>query len=269
MVSMPAPEKSGLCLLVATLLLLAGCAASGDRRHAVMQRSQSVSAQTEATEAAHRRARQVSRVLADAAMALDAGDLVKAESLVQRAIALDRSQPDGYTTLAVILQLQGRQEQAGQAYAQALALAPTRGELLNNQAAWLCGQGHAAEALVLLDRAVADPDYHPLSALANAGACALRSGQYARAERDLRQALELQPAHPEALAAMAQLQLQRGNAMAARAFYQRRLAAAPADVSVLQLAAEVEQALGDRAAAEHHKQQLRVLQGHGAAAPEG
>lgn len=269
MVSMPAPEARVTVMLVATMLLLAGCVASADRRQVSPQHAQSVSAQTDATEATHRRARQVARALSDVAMALDSGDLAAAESQVRRAIALDRKHPDSYTALAVIMQLQGRSEQAGEAYAQALALDTARGELLNNQAAWLCGQGHAAEALVLLDRAVADPDYHPLSALANAGACALRSGQFVRAERDLRQALELQPDHPQALAAMAQLQLQRGNAMAARAFYQRRMAAAPADASVLQLAAEVEQALGDRAAAEHHKQQLRVMQGQGAAAPEG
>ena len=55
---------------------------------------------------------------------------------------------------------------------------------------------------------------------------------------------------------MAHLQLERGDAMAARAFYQRRLAAAPADASVLKLAIQVEEQLGDKAAAEHHKLRL-------------
>jgi type IV pilus assembly protein PilF len=265
---MPAPEWCGFSLLAAMLLLLSGCTTSADRQPRP-DYSQSVAAQTDATEAAHKRARQRSRLLSDVGMALDAGDLSKAEGLARRAIGMDSSKPDGYTTLAVILELQGRADVAGQAYRQALALAPAQGDLLNNYGAWLCGQGHPADALVLLDRAMADPDYQPLAALANAGTCALRSGQLERAGRDLRSALTLAPEHPQALVAMSRLQLQRGNAMAARAFYQRRLHAASADASVLQLAAEVEEALGDMAAAEHHKQQLRMLQGHSAAAPEG
>lgn len=264
---MPAPEWGGISLLAA-LLLLTGCTTTADRPSRP-EHSQSVAAQTEATEAAHRRARQRSRLLSDVGMALDAGDLAKAETLTRRAIAMEDGKPDGHTTLAVILELQGRAEQAGQAYRQALSLSPAQGELLNNYGAWLCGQGHAAEAMVLFDRALADPDYPPLAALANAGTCAMRSGQLERAQRELRAALALAPQHAQALAAMARLQLQRGDAMAARAFYQRRLAAASADASVLQLAAEVEEALGDRAAAEHHKQQLRLLQGDSAAAPEG
>ena len=160
---------------------------------------------------------------------------------------------------------QGQQELAGRMYQQALSLSPRRGDLLNNYGAWLCGQGESAEALVLFDRALLDPQAPLPDLTANIGICAQKSGQWQRAEQALRQALAYDPDHPAVLLAMAHLQLEHGDAMAARAFYQRRLAAAPADVSVLKLAIQVEEQLGDKAAAEHHKlpleQARRVDQG--------
>ena len=79
-------------------------------------------------------------------------------------------------------------------YAKAAELAPAKGNVLNNYGAWLCGNGRAVEALAWFDRALADPSYtSPASALANAGACALSLGQTARADRDLRAALDARP----------------------------------------------------------------------------
>ena len=193
--------------------------------------------------------------------ALANDQLERALRLARRAVASDRQDPDALTMLAAVQSRLGEDEQAGRSYRQALALAPRRGGLLNNYGAWLCGQGQSAEALVLLDRALQDPAAPLVDVHVNAGICAQRSGQWARAELELRQALDYLPAHPGALQAMAQLQLERGNAMAARAFYQRRLAAAPADPSVLQLAVKVEEQLGDKAAAEHHKLRLEQVRG--------
>ena len=61
----------------------------------------------------------------------------------------------------------------------------------------------------------------------------------------------------EALEAMARNEVQQGRYFEARAFYQRRLAAAPATVSVLQLAIQIEERLGDRTAAGRFQQRLR------------
>lgn len=205
--------------------------------------------------------REWSRRFLQASRAYANGQWDEAERLAKRAVAFDRDQPDGLTLLAAVYAAQGRDELAGQTYQAALALSPRSGGLLNNYGAWLCGQGHSAEALVLFDRALQDPAAPLVDVHVNAGICAQRSGQWARAEVELRQALDYLPAHPGALQAMAQLQLERGNAMAARAFYQRRLAAAPADPSVLQLAVRVEEQLGDKAAAEHHKLRLEQVRG--------
>jgi len=122
----------------------------------------------------------------------------------------------------------------------------------------LCQHGHSAESLVWFDRALTAPDYAtPAAALANAGGCALDAGQLERAERDLRASLSHVPGNPVALEAMAQLSFRRGQFMEARAFAERRIAAAPATRSVLQLASEIEARLGDQAASDRYLQRIR------------
>ena len=130
---------------------------------------------------------------------------------------------------------------------------------MNNYGAWLCTNGSPAEALVWFDRALKDPRYPtPASALANAGGCALKVGQYQRAERDLRSALALDPSNSYALASMAESEYHAGRYFEARAFTERRFAAAFSIQAVLLLAAEIEERLGDRAAASRYVQRLRA-----------
>jgi len=188
---------------------------------------------------------------------LRTGQLDDAQTHANAAIKADPASADAYTVLAMIQEQRGSEAQAGPLYAKAMSLAPTRGVVLNNYGAWLCGNGQAAASLALFDRAIADPAYPtPASALANAGSCALTAGQGARASRDLGQALELDPANPVALEAMAQSEFTAGHYMEARAFVERRLAAAPASVKMLQLASQIEQKLGDTAAAARYVQRI-------------
>jgi type IV pilus assembly protein PilF len=65
------------------------------------------------------------------------------------------------------------------------------------------------------------------------------------------------PGNPVALEAMAQLSFRQGRYMEARAFAERRIAAAPATRSVLQLASQIEARLGDRAASDRYLQRIR------------
>lgn len=186
------------------------------------------------------------------------GELDAAIDYLRSAQKLDPDNPASHTLLAVIEGRRGNAAAAGEAYRRAAQLAPGQGEVLNNYGAWLCANGHPAEALVWFDRALADPDYlQRADALGNAGGCALDAGQNERAERDLRQALALQPDNPYALESMARNEYRKQRYFEARAFYQRRLAAAPATASVLQLAADIEQRLGDAKAASRYQQRLR------------
>jgi type IV pilus assembly protein PilF len=188
---------------------------------------------------------------------LEAGRIDEAAAHAAAAVKADPRSVGGYTLLAMIEGQRGNTAQAGKHYAKAAELAPGQGAALNNYGAWLCGNGRPAESLALFDRALADQSYAtPAAALANAGSCALDAGQDARAARDLDRALQLDPTSAVALAAMALSQYRAGHYLEARAFSERRLAVAPASVKVLQLASQIEQKLGDSAAAARYVQRI-------------
>lgn len=206
-----------------------------------------------------KRATEVRGHLALATNALRRGLLDEAASEARAALEIDETSANANTLLAVVEDRRGNNERAGGYYARAAELAPQQGTALNNYGAWLCGAGRAAESLAWFERALADPLYDQrASALANAGSCALKAGQTANVERNLREALSLDPVDATALEALARYQYQVGNYMDARAFSERRLAAAPATPAVLLLASQIEEKLGDRAAAARYVQRLRA-----------
>ena len=187
------------------------------------------------------------------------GDYPSAQSEARQALKLDPTSVDANTLIAVAKERSGDMKGAGTYYQRAVDLAPSRGGPLNNYGTWLCTSGQPAESLAWFDRALADPAYAtPSAALANAGSCADQAGQDARAERDLRRAIQLDPNNAVALSALAERELRAGNAFEARAFSERRLAAAPADARSLLLASQIEEKLGDRTAAAKYVQRLRA-----------
>ncbi|SNT83989.1 type IV pilus biogenesis/stability protein PilW [Stenotrophomonas sp. CC120222-04] len=197
-------------------------------------------------------------LLALAARDMQVGNLDAAERKAREALKLAPESPDALVLLAGIDERRGRTQQAGESFRRAAEQAPQRGDILNNYGAWLCQQGRPAESLVWFDRALQAPGYATAAeAQANAGGCALDAGQFERAERDLRAALATLPGNPVALEAMAQLSFRQGRYMEARAFAERRIAAAPATRSVLQLASQIEARLGDRAASDRYIQRIR------------
>ena len=189
--------------------------------------------------------------------ALTAGELEVATGHARDALRIDPKSADALTLLALVAARGGRSAEAGEYYRRAAEAAPDNGLFLNNYGAWLCGNARAAEAMVYFDRAIADRRYARVAdAVANAGACADAAGQPGRVERDLRVALDLDPTNAVALSAMAEYQYRNGRYLEARAFSERRLAAAPATAGALLLASQIEERLGDRAAAERYRQRL-------------
>lgn len=191
--------------------------------------------------------------------ALRQGQTDEAAEEARKALRIDDKDALAHTLMALVLDRQGRAADAGGHYARAAELAPASGAALNNYGSWMCLNGRAAESLLWFDRALADRSYaSPASALANAGACAEEGGQPERAERDLRAALQLDPVNAVALDALARHLYRRGEFFEARAFSQRRLEAGPATPATLLLASQIEDKLGDKAAAARYVQRLRT-----------
>lgn len=190
---------------------------------------------------------------------LAAGRNEEAAEEARAALEIDDGSDVAHMVFAVASERLGRDGEAGRHFARAAEISPGSGAMLNNYGAWLCRNGREAESLAWFDRALADRTYAtPASALANAGACAERGGQPGRVERDLRAALQLDPDNAVALGELAEYQYRQGAYFEARAFSQRRLDAAPVTPAALLLASQIEEKLGDKAAAARYVQRLRT-----------
>lgn len=190
---------------------------------------------------------------------LSTGETAKAREEAAKAVKLDPRSADAHTLMALALDRLGKADQAGGHYRKATELAPTQGGVANNYGTWLCANKRETEALGWFERALNTPGYAtPAMALANLGACSLQAGKRPQGETYLRQAIELDPANPVALGALAEVEFAAGRYMSARAFSERRLAAAPAEAKVLLLASQIEEKLGDAAAAARYVRRLRA-----------
>ncbi|MDQ3286646.1 MAG: type IV pilus biogenesis/stability protein PilW [Pseudomonadota bacterium] len=188
-----------------------------------------------------------------------AGDLAAAEDAARKAVKLAPDSARAHTLLGLLKDRRGDAADAGKHYFRAAELAPMEGGVLNNYGTWLCAQGRHLESLDWFGKALADRTYDtPAVALANAGACAHRAGRGEDADQYLAASIEIDPTNPLALGVLAEREYLSGNAFRARAFSQRRLAAAPADAASLILASQIEEKLGDKRAAAGYVQQLRA-----------
>lgn len=186
------------------------------------------------------------------------GELQIAIEKLERAIELDPAHVPAHVTLALAHERLGRTSRARRHYERAVELAPEDGGTLNSYAAFLCRQGEYRRAEEHFERAIDDPFYDAPEVIhANAGACALRSGELASAESHLREALEHDASYPDALYHLARLYLERDEAFRARAFLQRyESSAGDSDPEVLSLGYRIERQLGNRQQAARYMQRL-------------
>ncbi len=176
---------------------------------------------------------------------------------LQRATKLDPDSADAYTMLGLLYERINRPEQADAAYAKSIKLASDKGAVLNNYGAWLCRSGRYTEADPWFRKAVADPFYKtPAAALANASECAIKAGKPELAEGYDRQLLAIDPANAAALQDMTSILFARGDYLHARAFSERLLAAGQVVPESLDMAATIEDKLGDAEAARKYRNRI-------------
>lgn len=176
---------------------------------------------------------------------------------LQKAIKAEPSSPDAYTVLGVLNEQINRPEQAEAAYEKAVKLAPDKGDVLNNYGAWLCRSGHLVEADAQFRKALSDPFYKtPAAALGNAAVCALKAGKPEMAEAYDRQILATDPANPDAVSTMAEISFRRADYLRARGFIERFFATGKSSPSALDLAARIEDRLGNQDGARAYRNRL-------------
>ncbi len=177
---------------------------------------------------------------------------------LQRALELDPRLVDAHSTIAIAYDQLGRAAEAEPHYRRATALAPTNAGAANSYAVFLCRQGRWNDAEGYFRRAANNPQYQtPEAALANAGLCARNAGEVEKAEEYFREALDRNPAYPDALSSLADLSYRRENYLQARAFLQRYFDAQQPNASLLWICFNVERELENAAGAERCANQLR------------
>lgn len=206
-----------------------------------------------------RRRSEARHLVSRAGQAYREGDYRAAADHARAALKADPAHGAAHTVLGLVASASGDEQVAGGHYAKAAELDVDNGVALNNYGAWLCGNGRAQEALGWFERALGAPGYpEPEAALANLAGCALKAGRIDLVEPAARAALEIAPDSVVALQAMSEYNFNVGRHFEARAFSQRRLAAAPATPDALRLASQIEEKLGDTVAATRYVQRLKT-----------
>ncbi|HKY88126.1 MAG TPA: type IV pilus biogenesis/stability protein PilW [Pseudorhodoplanes sp.] len=190
---------------------------------------------------------------------MDKGEFETAHEKLERAIQLDPKSVDAQTLMAVLYERIDRPKLAEKHYQRAVELDPTDGSTNNNFGAYLCRLGRYDQADTYFQRALDDPFYKtPGAAFSNAGLCAAQAGNVEKSEAYFRRSLEANPKDTVALFEMAQSSFRKSDFMRARAFIQRYEASSQPDASALDLAARIEERLGDKAAAAKYRERLKT-----------
>lgn len=174
-------------------------------------------------------------------------DLAQAQRALERAIQFDPRLALAHLGMASLRERQGSIDDAIDHYRKAIALEPENPYVQTNLGDLLCRQGEVAEGQALLERASRNPSYAQRHvALLSSGRCDLQTGSVERAERKMREALQIQPQYPDALYEMARLTYLDGRPFQTRAFLSRLNALGVVVPGSLLLCYKAETQLGNR-----------------------
>jgi type IV pilus assembly protein PilF len=189
---------------------------------------------------------------------LKAGQTETALRKVHKALEEDPDNAQAHSVIALIYQRLGQDQLAQKHFGKAISLQPKDPYVLNAYASFLCDRRKFSEADTQYQKALANPLYPtPWVAMTNRGTCAKRGGNSSKAESHFRQALNANPSFGPALAAMAELDYDRGDFKSARTHLDRYFKVSQPTPQVLLLAVRVERKLGSRKRARTYAQMLR------------
>lgn len=152
-----------------------------------------------------------------------------------------------YSVFGLVYQRLGDTDQAEQNFRRSLELDKTSPENLNNYGQFLCQQGRADKAEKLFLKAARDPLYRtPEIALTNAGLCARRNNDVAKATGYFNEALAANPEAGAALLALSDIEFGNENFVEAHKLLARYLKVASHNPRSLWLGIRIADKLGDK-----------------------
>ena len=146
-------------------------------------------------------------------MQVQQGDLNQAQSMIQRALAIDPNHVDANNIAGLIYGKSNQAEVAVQLFEKALSIAPNDASTLNNYGSFLCDYGRIKDAERKFLKAGSHPsNTNPEIAYTNAGLCALRQPDLEQAADYFKTALDFKQNNSVALYQLAKINLakQRG-----------------------------------------------------------
>jgi type IV pilus assembly protein PilF len=186
-----------------------------------------------------------------------AGNYELARDRLLRALEFNPRLAIAHSTLALTYEQLDVPRLAAEHYGLAVRYEPRNDAVRNTYAVFLCRQGDFDEAQKQFERIARNAENDdPEIALTNAGVCMAQKPDLELAEDFFRQALERKRDYPEALLQMALLKRRIEEPMSARAFLQRYMAVQPPTPSILMLAVQIEEDMGDDNARRDYMRQL-------------
>jgi type IV pilus assembly protein PilF len=151
-------------------------------------------------------------------------------------------------------------DKARSSFERALRIDPNDSDTNNNFGLFLCNRGRERDAERYFLAAIRNPLYTtPEDSYVNAGLCARRAGDDAKAQDYFERAIQLRPSDLRALSALSQLHFQRSEFARAKTYFSRYVQRAPSlDARTLWLGARLETRLGDVTAARSYGAQLKT-----------
>ncbi|MFN0314876.1 MAG: type IV pilus biogenesis/stability protein PilW [Burkholderiales bacterium] len=164
-----------------------------------------------------------------------------------------------HSGLALVYMELKEDKKAEAAFKKALRYEPGNSSARNNFGQFLCSRGRTEEGLRQLLEAVKNPLYQtPDTAYQNAGVCARRIGDNARAEEYFRQAVMRNPRHAQALLNLSDLNYLKKNYAQAKVYADQLLQFTQAPgPELLWLSTRIARKLGDGDGVIQHANQLR------------
>jgi len=177
---------------------------------------------------------------------------------VKEALRSDANYGPAYNVAALIYAALKEDRLAEENFQRALRINSLDHDANNNYGSFLCQRKREEEGIRYFLEAIRNPLYQNAErSYVNAGMCARRRGDLARAEGYFQQALRLRPGQPQALYQMADLSYSRGSYDQAREYLNRLAQVAPANAEVLWLGVRVSRRLEDRNSEASYALQLR------------